>query len=62
MNPMITTHHSPKLLWASQLFDDGVLASWQFSSPAGQWFPVAGPLANAGCLPRGAMGAGRAER
>ncbi|WP_346350978.1 TraI domain-containing protein [Oceanimonas sp. AH20CE76] len=32
MNPMVMTHQRPQLLWASQLFDDGALASWQFSA------------------------------
>lgn len=36
MNPMVMTHHSPTLFWATQLSDDGILASWQFSSPAWQ--------------------------
>ncbi|MDV2858228.1 HD domain-containing protein [Oceanimonas sp. CAM02] len=34
MNPMVMTHQRPQLLWASQLFDDGALASWQFSASA----------------------------
>ncbi|ART82290.1 hypothetical protein CBP31_06325 [Oceanisphaera profunda] len=53
MNPMVMTHHRPKLLWASQLFNDGALASWQFSEPAWDCSLLLFPWQMQGVCPEG---------
>ncbi|PSJ37795.1 HD domain-containing protein [Zobellella taiwanensis] len=53
MNPMVMTYQRPRLLWASLVFDDGALASWQFSAPAWHCTLLLFPWQMQGVCPEG---------